>query len=174
MSEKKEKSSIKGIMLFALIGAGIGLLFNGFFRVFTVSGESMENTYFEGDNLLLKRNHGDSYDYGDVVVFSLTAEDKKHTVLIKRVIAKGGDTLDIDFDSGEVRRNGELLDEPYIKELTHLDEEGFTYPVTIPDGCYFCMGDNRNASGDSRDRSIGFIPEEDIFGKVIWAFPKWL
>lgn len=91
--------------------------------------------------------------------------------LIKRVIAVGGDEIDIDFESGTVTINGEILHEDYIKEPTTTDEGGFEYPVTVPDGHIFVMGDNRNHSTDSRDARVGFVPLEDVEGKVLFKIP---
>lgn len=178
MENDKKKHLIKEVVAtaaFALVGAVGMLVVTKFYGFYTVSGQSMENTYYDGEKLIIDRNRGDSYDYGDIVVFSCSEEGKDHKILVKRVVAKGGDTLDINFETGDVTLNGKVLDEPYIKEPTTLDEGGFEYPVTVPEGCYFCMGDNRNHSGDSRDAEhIGFIPEEDIHGKVVAKFPKWL
>ena len=79
--------------------------------------------------------------------------------------------MDIDFDSGAVKVNGETLVEPYIKEMTHLDEGAFEYPITVPDNCYFVMGDNRNYSSDSRDKAVGYIKKDQIQAKVICEIP---
>lgn len=160
--------------IFATIGAVGMLVLTNFYGFCKVSGQSMENTYFDGDKLFVERNRGDSYEHGEVVVLSCTEEGKEHSVLVKRVIATEGDTLDIDFENGTVTLNGEVLDEPYIKELTYRDDGGFDYPVTIPKDCYFCMGDNRNHSSDSRDARIGFVPESDIRGRVKVKLPGWL
>lgn len=86
--------------------------------------------------------------------------------MVKRVIATEGQTIEIDFDRGRVYVDGELLDEPYIAEPTHnqLDFQG---PQTVPEGCVFVMGDNRNASSDSRRAQIGMVDERLIVGKVL-------
>ena len=88
--------------------------------------------------------------------------------IVKRVIATEGQTVDIDFSTGEVRVDGEVQDEPYINEptLTNFDD-GLTYPVTVPEGCVFLMGDNRNHSSDSRYAPIGCVETDNILGKVI-------
>lgn len=172
-----KKNFLKEIMItaaFAIAGAVGMVAFTNFYSFYTVSGQSMEDTYHEGDKLVIERNKGDSYERGELVVFSCSEEGKNHTALIKRVIAKGGDTIDIDFEKGTVKVNGEILDEPYIKEPTTRNDGGFEYPVTVPEGCYFCMGDNRNHSSDSRDGDVGFVPEKDIKGRVKWKLPKWL
>lgn len=129
-----------------------------------VSGNSMNDTYQNGDHLLLWR-HAEP-EKGDVIV----CDSKIEKALVKRVIAKGGDTVDIDFETGTVKVNGEALVEPYIKELTTTDEGGWDYPMTVPEDCYFVMGDNRNNSLDSRSADVGCIPKEDIQGVV---FLKW-
>lgn len=176
MADTKKKNFIKEIAVtaaFALAGAVGMMMFTHFYSFYTVSGQSMEYTYHEGDKLVIERNRDDHYERGELVVFSCTEEGKSHTPLIKRIIAKGGDTINIDFEEGTVTVNGEVLDEPYIKEPTTRNDGSFEYPVTVPDGCYFCMGDNRNHSSDSRDAKVGFVPEKDIRGRVKWKLPKW-
>ena len=88
--------------------------------------------------------------------------------IVKRIIATGGDTVDIDPVTGDVSVNGEVLDEPYINEtidvLEHMGD--LTYPQTVPEGCVFVMGDNRNASTDSRDSRLGMVDERYILGHV--------
>ena len=101
---------------------------------------------------------------GDIVIFR--KDEYKSEALVKRVIATEGQTIDIDFDRGRVYVDGELLDEPYIAEPTYnqLDFQG---PQTVPEGCVFVMGDNRNASSDSRRAEIGMVDERLIVGKVL-------
>lgn len=160
------------------------MLFAYVIRPVTVEGRSMESTLFNGDRLLMvdllytpKRgdivivNNTHSYVYdenGKLVEGDGLPEEKR---LIKRVIATGGETLDIDFETGTVSINGEVLDEPYINNLTINQEYGFTsYPITVPEGYYFVMGDNRQNSTDSRSSYVGFVPEDAILGKAVFRF----
>lgn len=90
--------------------------------------------------------------------------------IIKRVIAVGGQTVDI--RNNQVIVDGEVLDEPYIAEEASTSDPGngaFTeqYPITIPEGYYFVMGDNRNHSTDSRSSSVGLVKKDQIYGKAI-------
>lgn len=139
------------------------LVFTFVVRVAAVNGISMENTLQPGDRLLLQ-SVGYTPQRGDVVVTDdLIVYGKP---LVKRVIALGGDVVDIDFQTGAVTVNGVTLEEPYIRELTLLDE-GQTFPLTVPQGKLFLMGDNRCQSKDSRSPEIGCIDERDILGKAI-------
>ena len=106
----------------------------------------------------------DSYQQGDIVV--LTKMTWGSTSIVKRIIATEGQTIDIDFDNGIVYVDGEALYEPYINELTHRRLD-FVGEQVVPAGCVFCMGDNRNASTDSRRNTIGMIDTRSILGKVV-------
>ena len=139
------------------------LVFTFVVRVAAVNGISMENTLQPGDRLLLQ-SVGYTPQRGDVVVTDDLIDYGKP--LVKRVIALGGDVVDIDFQTGAVTVNGVTLEEPYIRELTLLDE-GQTFPLTVPQGKLFLMGDNRCQSKDSRSPEIGCIDARDILGKAI-------
>ena len=152
----------------ALISAALVLvlLFSFFFRIIQVDGESMVPTLQNGDKLIV---WGAGYEpqRGDVVIVdSYTAYGKP---LVKRVIAKGGDTISIDYASGTVTVNGEVLQEDYIAAPTYLGYD-VEFPYTVPKGTVFVMGDNRNASLDSRSSYVGCIDERDILGKVLVCF----
>lgn len=145
------------------------LLFLFFFRLAVVDGSSMVPTLYNEDRLLLLSNFLYSdYKYGDVVV----VHEKDFTQnfnLVKRVIATEGQTIDIDFEAGIVYLDGEPLEEPYVNTPTNLFE-GMDFPQTVPEGKFFVMGDNRNNSRDSRDESIGFVDQREIFGKVFLLY----
>lgn len=141
--------------------AGI-LIFLFVFRVITVDGSSMNNTLVNGDKIIITSLFYTPKN-GDIVV--LKAPDFSDSPLVKRVIATEGQTVNIDFDAGIVYVDGKALEEPYIAQPTY-DREDFTGEVTVPEGCIFVMGDNRNASTDSRTDEIGMIDTREVFGKV--------
>ena len=145
------------------------LIFVYFIRVIDVVGTSMLPTLQHGNKMLVS---GFLYKpkYGDVVVFKADSYDPDKA-LVKRVIAVGGDDINIDFDKGIVYVNGEPIEEPYINELTKTKLD-FIGPKEVPEGCVFVMGDNRNASTDSRDSRIGMVDSRLILGKVYFVlFP---
>ena len=142
------------------------------FRVVGVDGESMMPTLNNGDWLTVKAINT-TIERGDIVV--ITQPNITNEPLIKRVIAVGGDTLDINFMSGEVKVNGEVIDEPYINAPTHNPGD-FSKPIRIPEGYIFVMGDNRNASLDSRFSTIGVIDERYVLGVAnarLFPFGDW-
>ena len=140
------------------------LLFLFVVRVVTVDGGSMNPTLYDGERVVISR-FGTAPKQGDIVVF--TQRSYGDDSLVKRVIATEGQTVDIDFVKGIVTVDGEVLDEPYIRELTHRELD-MTGPVTVKEGCIFCMGDNRNESTDSRSSRIGQIDTRCVLGKVLF------
>nr|WP_317411908.1 signal peptidase I [uncultured Solibaculum sp.] len=148
--------------------AAVVILFGFVFKIVMVDGDSMLPTLHTSDRVIVSHLFYEPQQ-GDIVVITKNNIHKKP--LIKRVIATEGQTVNIDFESGTVQVDGQVLSEPYIMELTHLKGiYGFEYPVTVPENCVFVMGDNRNDSSDSRD--LGFIPEDQILGEAIFRiFP---
>ncbi len=144
----------------------ICVIFTFFFKVSTVNGQSMENTLYNGDRLVISAIPMD-IGYGDVVIISQPNVYSK--VLIKRVIAVGGQTVEFDTENGTVSVDGKVLDEPYIKE-DMMATFMLRTKYVVPEGKYFVMGDNRNHSADSRDIGVGMIDEDYILGKVIYRF----
>lgn len=136
------------------------------FRIVGVVGDSMNPTLKSGEWLAVKAINT-SINRGDIVI--VTQPNEINEPLVKRVIAIGGDTLDIDFKRGEVKVNNKIIDEPYIMDLTNRRGD-FTGPVTIPEGYVFVMGDNRNDSLDSRFNSVGLIDERYILGVAEFRF----
>lgn len=141
-------------------------LFLFFFRIVIVSGPSMNKTLYQGDYvMLLNSTIYKNPKHGDIIVISKKSF-RNGEPIIKRVIATQGQTVDIDFDLGKVYVDGVLQNEPYINTPTNL-KEGVEFPLTVPEGCLFVMGDNRNSSKDSRDPEIGLIDKRQVIGKAI-------
>ncbi|MBQ6936143.1 MAG: signal peptidase I [Clostridia bacterium] len=142
----------------------IAVIFVFAFRLVGVKGESMESTLHGNDWLITVQKS--EYTYGDIVV--TTKYNYFNEPLIKRVIATGGQTVDIDFSTSTVYVDGKALDEPYINESFMVEKMDFMqFPYTVPEGYLFCMGDNRNYSTDSRSTLIGAIDEKHIMGKAV-------
>lgn len=148
------------------------IIFTFFVRVVGVNGESMMPTLQNGDWLTVSAATAE-VERGDIVV--VTQPNALNEPLIKRVIAKGGDTINIDFTTGTVTVNGEVQNEPYIAELTARKGD-FKGETVIPEGYLFVMGDNRNNSLDSRFDTIGLIDERYVLGVAqvrIFPFGDW-
>ncbi len=148
-------------LLFALIVCVI--LFAFVFHVIDVVGSSMVPTLHNGDKMLVS---GLFYKpkAGDVVVFKKKEYDP-NKALVKRVIATEGQEINMDFANGIVYIDGEAIAEPYINELTY-NKLDFIGPKTVPEGCVFVMGDNHNASVDSRKSEIGMLDTRLILGRA--------
>ena len=147
------------------------ILFSFFFRICTVDGPSMENTLFHGEKLLISDV---AYEpkRGDIIVFHQTGA--LNEAVVKRVIATGGETIDIDFHTWtvtitDVDGNTFTLNEPYmyLDESVPLLASNLEFPYVVPEGQLFVMGDNRNHSSDSRGTRIGLVDERRVLGKVI-------
>ena len=160
---KRNKEILEWYDALAVAVAVIALVFTFGLRVVQVDGHSMQPTLLNGERLLMTPLG--SPDYGDVVIVDSYIPYGKP--LVKRVIGKAGDTIDIDFTAGIVYRNGEALDEPYTAEPTYT-YEGIDFPLTVPDNCLFIMGDNRNGSKDSRSTDIDCVDTRDILGTALW------
>lgn len=141
----------------------IVILFAFFVRSIGVDGTSMIETLHHGDYLIVS-NMFYTPKQGDIVV--LTKKTFMTDSIVKRIIATGGQTVDMDFTTGEVWVDGELLDEPYLREVMWKHDD-VTFPVRVPDSCIFVMGDNRNGSTDSRNSMLGMVDERYIVGRVL-------
>ncbi len=142
------------------------IIFAFFIRVIDVVGTSMNPTLNNSDKMLVS---GLFYkpSVGDVVVFKKDEYDPGKA-LVKRVIAVEGQEINIDFDKGIVYINGQPIVEDYILEPT-MNKLDFIGPKTVPEGCVFVMGDNRNASTDSRKSEIGMVDNRLILGKAYFV-----
>ena len=169
--EEKEPETLEGMIYCwaqALITAVVSvvLLFTFAVRLIGVSGPSMQDTLYTGDRLLVLNAAYCDFKAGDVVVINDYNAQLSDT-LVKRIVAVEGQTVDIDFMSGQVYVDGQPLDEPYIKEPTYTSE-GVQFPLTLGEGEVFVMGDNRNQSTDSRDPKLGPVDERYLQGKALF------
>lgn len=170
MTEEKKKTTIKedifdwiesmAISIFVVV-----IIFTFIFRIVQVSGSSMVPT-LQNEDRIITTNLFYQPTAGDVIVCNSVGLKK---TIVKRIIGVAGDTIDINFDEGKVYRNGVELKEDYIKELTKRPdyELPVQFPITVPEGTVFVMGDNRNNSRDSRSEVVGCIDTKQITGKVI-------
>ena len=145
------------------------LIFTFVGRTATVFGDSMTHTLREGDRLAVI-NLMYTPERGDIVIVQKESGYYADELLIKRVIAKGGQTVTFDFETWTVSVDGEVIDEPYVRrvmgDMHKGDMTGDT--ITVPEGCYFVLGDNRNESSDSRYDTVGFVKKTEILGHAFF------
>ena len=143
------------------------ILFTFVFRVVSVSGPSMNPTLTSGDRVILNSLFYKPSN-GDIVVIT-QPNSHDNEPLIKRVIAVEGQTIAIDAEKDTVTVDGVVLTENYIlEEELQRAGDAFEYPITIPKGKVFVMGDNRNDSFDSRASGLGLVDEDYIMGRAIF------
>ena len=175
--QKQEKQTAKGRDLYEWVQSLVGsvlvvvAIFTFVIRMMGVDGHSMLNTLQHGDRLLVVNSmlyH--DYKYGDIVILRKNGVFDDDPI-VKRVIAVEGQTVDIDFAEGIVYVDGEALEEDYIREPPYT-AEGTEFPLTVPEGSIFVMGDNRNGSSDSRDYRLGTVDTRYVIGKAAFLiFP---
>ncbi len=159
-AKPRRRHAIRSAAAVIIIAAALAVLLSSLFLpVIQISGSSMEPALHDGDILVLWRSK--HYDAGQLCCISW-----QNKLLIKRVIATGGETVDMD-DSGNVFINGTMLDEPYLTEKS-LGECDISFPYTVPQNRLFMLGDNRESSIDSRSSVIGCITDEQIIGRVLF------
>ncbi|MCD7891359.1 MAG: signal peptidase I [Ruminococcus sp.] len=186
VKEKSWKSDVLEIVESTFITVFvIVLIFTYLLHPVNVVGHSMVPTLNDGDRIFMSTITNISC--GDIVVINNDAaylfddngevyeasSGSLNECIIKRAIACGGQTVDIDFDTWEITVDGEALDEEYINSeafeagYTLNNDGAFDYPFTVPEGYYFVMGDNRNNSSDSRNPRVGLIKDDQIYGKAV-------
>ena len=139
----------------------IMLLFVFVVKIYTVVGDSMYPTLVNGEKVVVLQL-GYTPSDGDMVV--VDSHSKYGKTLVKRVIATENQTVDIS-KTGDLTVDGKLIDSSELNVRGTLD-----YPITVPEGSLFLMGDNRGVSLDSRSSDVGFINEDNIMGKIIYVF----
>ena len=153
-------------ILVVLLGTWLIITFVG--QRTHVSGESMENTLDNGDQLIVDKitYRFQDPERFDIIVFPF--HYKENTYYIKRIIGLPGETVQI--ADGTIYINGEVLEESYGREV--MQDPGIAAePITLGEDEYFVLGDNRNQSSDSRDPSVGLIHRDEIIGRAwlrIW------
>lgn len=168
--EKKGREAYEWVQALVCSVLAVVVVFTFGVRLIGVDGHSMVPTLQNGDRLLVLNSMlCGGYEPGDIVV--LRKESFLPTPIVKRVVAVEGQVVDIDFSSGAVFVDGRRLHEDYVNELTFRND-GTAFPLTVPQGSVFVMGDNRNHSNDSRDARLGTVDARYIIGRAVFlAFP---
>ncbi|MCL2420455.1 MAG: signal peptidase I [Defluviitaleaceae bacterium] len=171
IDQSYQKTFIKNLMEWAVaIVAALVLFFfvrNYVFRVADVNGHSMEPTLSHGDMVVLSRVgywFGEP-EAGDIIAFPFRENPSEY--YIKRIIGTPGDV--VDFQNSRFIVNGQELDYDFAQVDT-MSQGDTTLPVTVEDGYFFVLGDNRNFSKDSRYQAVGAISERDMLGRVVIRF----
>lgn len=182
MKQKNVIWEYSEILIVALV---LAMIIRAFFvQAYKIPSGSMLETLQEGDYLLVTRFNYDikvpftdisvvstgEAQHGDIIVFRYPKDPSQN--YIKRVIGLPGDTIEI--RDKQVFRNGRLVTEPYkriSKPWSRIEGTDNVDRLTVPEGHYFCMGDNRDESADSRE--WGFVPRDNIQGKAWIIYWSW-
>lgn len=162
---RKDLFSWLQALSFALLGLILCFTFLG--RIISVDGNSMLPTLHNRDMLLLQC-FGYTAKAGDIVVLNKPFGSIDEPI-VKRIIATGGQTVEINYEEALVYVDGKPLSEPYIKEIMLPLGADSIESVLVPEGSVFVMGDNRNASSDSRVPALGTVDERYILGRALWV-----
>lgn len=158
------RSTLRALAVAAALAVLVATLWLPVLRIY---GSSMWPTLMDGQIVLCVKTR--SFAPGDVTAFY-----HGNKLLIKRYVAGPSDWVDID-DSGNVTVNSEPLEEPYLAEKA-FGQTNISLPYQVPEGRYFVMGDNRDASVDSRNTAVGPIAMDQVVGKVffrIWPLREF-
>ena len=166
--KKRYKKVLKSTIYTLVVVAAVAVLVATIWMpVLQIHGASMTPTLEEGNIVISVK--GSDFEPGELVAFYIG-----NKILVKRCIAGPGQWVNIDED-GNVTVDGKTLDEPYVKDKA-LGDCDIELPYQVPDSRYFCMGDHRATSVDSRSSTIGCVSEEQIVGKIVfrvWPLPNF-
>lgn len=155
------RSTVYALIIVAAVAILISVLV---FPVLRIHGSSMTPNLYDGNIVVCLKNS--KYEVGDSIAFYYN-----NKILVKRVIARSGEWVDID-ENGYVYVNGEKIEEPYVQDHA-LGECDIELPYQVPEGRVFVMGDHRSVSVDSRSTSVGCVSDEQIVGRLlfrVWPF----
>jgi signal peptidase I len=160
MLQKKTKNEVKDFMKSILTSVAIALFVVAFVvQIGNVQGASMEPTFYDSEKIIIWKVFN-NYERNDIIIFNT---DTTHGQLIKRVIGLPGETVQI--INNDIYINNEKIDD--VIDVKMKDYGIADKSITLREGEYFVLGDNRNNSLDSRAETIGVIKESQIIGKVI-------
>ena len=155
------------VFTLVVVAAAAVLVATIWLPVLQIYGASMTPTLEEGDVVISIK--GTDFAPGDLVAFYMG-----NKILVKRCIAGPGQWVNLDAE-GNVFVDGKLLDEPYLTEKA-LGECDLEFPYQVPENRYFCLGDHRSTSVDSRSSAVGCVSDEQIVGKIVfrvWPLPDF-
>jgi len=162
MPEKRTGGIVRNAVFIVFTAAAAAMLIVSLmFPVLRIAGVSMSPTLTEGNIVIVLRNSNVSK--GDLIAFSYN-----NKILVKRVIAAGGEKVSID-DKGNVYVDDRLLAEPYLAEGAKAPGNcDISWPYQVPEARFFVLGDHRETSSDSRSEAVGCIARDQIIGRLVF------